>query len=428
MSEKAKKILIISSWAPPDIGGPQSLYTLFSQFPPESFTILTSFYSERHRKTGNWLPCDYFYYDHAPIPLKKQGLYKKNQQTVLTNQSKDISAKTLNITKKIIKHLPPIMAIIFGFLLIKKIVNFYLSGKKLALDEKNQAILGISDDGPALIAAYLLSKKNGKPLYYFLFDIYKGNYLETPNNWTANIMEKRIFQEAKKIFVTNEGTAEYYQKRYPFLHDRFVVIHNSIFPEEYESQRTPYGLNPPYTIIFTGHVYWAQEQSVLNMIKAMDYLKDLPVKLELYIPNAIETIKQMINNKPNVTVSAAPPSEMPKIQSRATLLFLPLAWNTKSPGIITTATPGKFTGYLASGRPILVHAPDYAFVSQYTKQHQLGLVVDKNDVQLLADTIRKFLKDPGLGQQYVNNAQKIFYQNHNAKKNAEKLTELLEML
>ncbi|MFA6587806.1 MAG: hypothetical protein WCT08_01920 [Patescibacteria group bacterium] len=425
MFNPSKKILIVSSWAPPDIGGPQSLYAFFSQFPPESFVILTSFYSEQQRKTGNWLPCDYYYYDHPPVFFKEQKLYHKIHLTTFLKQKKNKSPKRPSRIKTIVKKLPLIMAMILGYILVKKIISFYSAGKKLAFDENIQVILGTSDSGPSLIAAYLLSKKSGKPLCYFLFDIYKGNFLEAPSNWVANLMEKRMFKKASKIFITNEGTAEYYRKRYPFLHDRLLIIHNSVFPEEYENQRTSYQPKPPFTILFTGHVYWAQEQSVLNMIKAMDYLTDIPVKLELFIPNAIESIKLAINKKPNITLSSAPPSEMPKIQSRATLLFLPLAWNTKSPDIVATATPGKFTGYLASGRPMLIHAPDYAYVSQYARKNNLGLVVDQNNIQLLADSIREFLKHPEQGQIFIKNSLEIFYQNHDARQNFKKLTESL---
>jgi glycosyltransferase involved in cell wall biosynthesis len=119
-------------------------------------------------------------------------------------------------------------------------------------------------------------------------------------------------------------------------------------------------------------------------------------------------------------------SEMPRILREATLLFLPLAWHTKSPDIIATATPGKFTDYLASGRPMLIHAPDYAFVSRYAKQHQLGLVVDQDSPELLAAAIREYLQHPERGKTYVTNALAMFRHNHEAGKNARVLADILD--
>jgi len=52
-----KKVLIISSWAPPAIGGPQNLYNLLRDFPEDSYCLLTSFYNidNQSAKIGNWL-------------------------------------------------------------------------------------------------------------------------------------------------------------------------------------------------------------------------------------------------------------------------------------------------------------------------------------------------------------------------------------
>jgi glycosyltransferase involved in cell wall biosynthesis len=401
---------------------------LFSQLPNQSYSILTSYYTEQHRKTGSWLPCDYYFIDHSPILLAAQNQNTHEQQNVpgVTQQQKP--NRFIEVVKKVVRKIPPLLATIFGALAIRNTLRFYRAGKSILKQNPGQRVMGISDTGPALIAAYLLSRHLQRPLFFFLFDLYKGNYFEPPQNFLANRFESKMIHRAEKILVTNEGTAAYYAKRYPECTEKFQVTHNSVFPEDYAEQRTPYAPHPPYTILFTGHVYWAQEQSVLNLVQAMQQLQDLPVTLELYIPHPTESVRRAIEQAPNILLTSASPSEMPKIQSRATLLFLPLAWGTKSPDIIATATPGKFTGYLGSGRPMLVHAPDYAYVSQYARQHNLGLVVDENSTKRLALAIRTFLANPQLGQTYIANALAIFQQNHDARKNARKLTEILEMV
>ncbi len=77
---------------------------------------------------------------------------------------------------------------------------------------------------------------------------------------------------------------------------------------------------------------------------------------------------------------------------------------------------------------MLVHAPDYAYISRYTREHSLGLVVDQDNVEALASTIREFLKNPEQGNQYIENALRIFNENHDAHQNAEKLTKLLKTI
>jgi glycosyltransferase involved in cell wall biosynthesis len=186
-----------------------------------------------------------------------------------------------------------------------------------------------------------------------------------------------------------------------------------------------YAPYPPFAIIFTGNVCWAQLHSILNLIQAAKLLSDLPLNIRLYVPVSVPELVEALRGQPRITLAAAHQSEMPRIQSEATLLFLPLAWHTESPDIIATATPGKFTDYLASGRPMLIHAPEYAFVSRYARQHQLGLVVDQDSPELLATAIREYLQRPERGKTYITNALAMFQNNYEAGKSARILAETL---
>lgn len=421
------KYLIISSWSPPDIGGPQSLYNLFSKFSKASFEILTIYYTDLKRKTGSWLPCRYNFIDHQPI------IDASEKHIQITDQAKKMRIRVLSEwvvrnCKTLAQRIAPVKNAYLGYQFFLKLYKFFISGRRIISRSQPNVLIGISDNGPALLATYWLSRKLHKSAVYILFDLYHGNFLEFPGRWFAKHFEKRMFEGAKKIVVTNEATQHYYQERYPHIRDHFIVIHNSVCPEKYEGHRTPYVPTAPFTIVFTGHVYWAQENAVFNLIAAMRELVDLPVKLELYIPNPYPKLIRAVQDFPSIVLTSAPPEEMPRVQGRATLLFLPLAWNTKAPDIIATATPGKFTDYLASGRPMLIHAPSYAFVSMYAREHELGIVVDENSPAQLAQAIRKFLQHPQIGKTYVANALRVFHENHDAGWNEKKLTKFLEMV
>ena len=422
-----KKTLIISSWAPPMVGGPQNLYNLFSQFSKDSYCILTSekniASTVESGVSGNWLPCQYFYYDNAGLlaaqktPSPIQTAAQSIPKTSLKQRATLFISKIPFVGKVLHDYLG---AIYFIRLLIRRT-------KQTIIDSRAENLMGISDAGPSLITVWLVSRITKIPYTIYLFDIYKGNLLPRPYKFFAKLLEKLVMTHASRVLVTNEGTEAYYKQQYG-NNIKTAVIYNSTFADQYEKVRTPYQPRSPYRIVFTGNVYWAQEQSVLNLVSAMELLTDIPVELHLYVPKPTEKLQSVVVNKANIKLLAANQSEMPKIQSDAALLFLPLAWNTESPDIIATATPGKFTDYLASGRPMLIHAPDYAYVSQYSKKHQIALVVDQNDTHLLADTIRKFLQKPEDGQRYIQNAIKIFNQNHDAVKNAEKLANILNAL
>jgi glycosyltransferase involved in cell wall biosynthesis len=292
-----------------------------------------------------------------------------------------------------------------------------LLGYLLVQRRNIRGLVGISDAGPALISTYLLSRLCRLPYVIYLFDLYLGNDLGILANYLARVFEPIVMKRAAAIFVTNEGIAEYYRRRYGHAF-KPVLLYNSIFPTQYERLRTPYMAVHPYRIVFTGSVYWAQEQSLLNMIQALDELRDPEILLDLYVPNPPESIIKHIGNRNNIRISAAPASEVPRIQCGASILFLPLSWNTASPDIIATATPGKLTDYLASGRPILIHAPPYAWVNQYAKQEDFGLVVDEENIQQLRNSVLKLIADRRFALRLIRNATKTFYKNHDATKTA----------
>lgn len=417
MAKSIPKVLVIASWAPPMIGGPQNLYNLFSQFSASSYTVLTGYSALKSTGSirGSWLPGRYEFYDYQGEFSKESFVFAQPNNEPSTGAHKLFAAA---------KKLPLFNWLLFPFFSLGKTYLMTRKATKILSKENYDVVIGVSDHGPALIASYLASRKAKKPLFVYLFDIYKGNNLLPYDRFIASRFEERFLTSAEQVLVTNEGTEIFYRQRYG-NRVNLSVIYNSVFARDYEKKRTPYRPLKQGTILFTGHVYWAQEQAVLNLIKAISKINNPKLFLDLYIPGANEVICRAIKGKKNIRLLEATQSEMPSIQSRATLLFLPLAWDTASPDIIATATPGKLTDYMASGRPMLIHAPDYAFVAQYAKKHKLALVVDQNSIDALARSIKEFFAQPQVGQKLVDNALAAFYSDYDAVGNADKLAKLL---
>jgi glycosyltransferase involved in cell wall biosynthesis len=396
------------------IGGPKNLYNLFSLFPRDSYVILTSASAidPQSAATGSWLPGKYVYFD------------RKGGDTIPGDESAAGERDRIPIRRRIsvlIQRIPLFgIALLDALYLLLNLPKIMRSARKVIREDGITRLLGISDGGLALLGTYLTHKWSGLPYSLYLFDLYRGNNLTCFTHAVARILEPRLIQNAEVVIVTNETTGEYLRQRYGSSF-RLEIVHNSAFPEDFEGLRTPPSGEPPFKILFTGNVYWAQEGAVLNMIRAMDLLRDLPVELDLYCPQVSAPVRSAGIGRPNVRLTSAPQSEMSRVQSEATLLFLPLAWGTDAPDIIATASPGKFTDYLASGKPILVHAPEYSYIARYTKEHDVGIVVDQDDVGVLAGAVREFLQEPACGSRYVENALKVFKTHYDARENAKML-------
>lgn len=425
MQNKPKKILIVSSYAPPAIGGPQTFYNLLCQLPPEYYCILTSFYAidNLSAQKGTWLSGKYIFYDNLKGKKPEPGVVKNTLKE--TNSTRNFIQKLKFIMKRI-----PLMREIMGipviFLQIGAIVR---SGKKAIKETGSEILLGVSDYGPAMLGSYILHKMTKHPLYIFLFDLYRGNFFPFPGELLANLFEKRILKEATVIIVNNEGTKLFYHARYGNeISKKIIIIHNSVFPETYEDLKnikTKKNNKSPYTILFTGRINWPQLGAIKNLIKAVNEIKDLDLRFVIYSPMPKKFLNSIdIIESEKVKLSFAPPEEMPKIQNEADILFLPLSWNTPSQAIIDTATPGKLTDYLIAGKPILVHAPASSYLVKYAKERNFALSIDEENVELLKAGIKKILTEPIYAEELVKNAQATFFENHDANKNAEKFKKI----
>jgi len=410
-----KKTLIVSSYAPPSLGGPQNLYNLLCDFPKDSYCILTSFYNIDNLSAQNnsWLKGKYIFYDNNSA----SGSLKTNPEIAKKRPTRSILNKLKHLVKRIW-----LLGILGGIFIIgSQIIMMIKTGTRTIKKEKINIILGISDYGPAMISTYLLHKITKKPYYIFLFDLYKNNFYSVfPANLLSKIFEPKLFKNAKKIIVTNEGALNFYIKEYGGkIREKIIIIHNSAFAEPYLNVISDYNPKPPYTILFTGKIYWPQIGALKNLIKAVNEIDDIDIKLKIYSPSPINYLKKIgINPSEKVQISVALQKEMPKIQSQADILFLPLSWNTKSSDIINTATPGKLTDYLIAGKPILIHAPSSAFLTQYAKNNNFALVVDEENTEKLKIAIKTLLTDKKLSEELIKNAKKTFFENHNINRNA----------
>jgi glycosyltransferase involved in cell wall biosynthesis len=397
-----KRVLIVSTWAPPALGGPQNLYNIFSRIDGHQYAIFTSIVNEFRATphSGSRLPCRYYFYDDAErFPANPPG------------------------TPLFIKGVRKVRK---GMMLLKRLSGIIRRGFRIIKDDHVDLLLGISDPGRALILTYVLSQLSGKPYALYLFDLYRGNDFPQPWKLISHLVEPLLFKHARRIIVTNERTKQHYMERYG--RDIYDVVYNSVPSETYEAVRTDYNPKPPYTIVFTGHIYWPQERSVRNLLRAVSTMHDLSLRCLIYSPNPPKDLVKEYANHPGIVFDVASHADMPAIQSRADVLFLPFSWGTKSPDIISTASPGKLTDYLIAGRPILIHAPPYAFVSRYAREHHCGHVVDEENIQALQSGIKKLVEDTAYARELIANARRVFYANHEAGPNARKMCEILNAL
>lgn len=364
-------------------GGPRNLYYLLSAI-PEPFKIFCSLqnFSWTKLDPDTWVKnAEYVFFDYPYEIDKKATTVSLNG---LTKRSRLLCKIDNRIDRYFLQHRNLKMKVV-GLIL----QHFNNSLRILLLGFRQRksfsSIVAISDIGWSLIGSFLLSVFTRKPLITFFFDLYKDNHLEWPNKFLARFFEPLIIWRSRKIIVTNEATAEHFSKKY-HCRNKITVIHNVTGTDQIPSLPASRKA-PKRKIVFAGHIYWPQQQSLMNLIQIAKPLGEHNISLTLYALSPPKEVSDACANNANITLTQTTSQELIHHLREADLLFLPFAWDSLCPEIVNSASPAKLSEYLSVCRPILVHAPSTTYVSQLIRNNQCGIVVDINDPQALLNNI-----------------------------------------
>jgi len=224
----------------------------------------------------------------------------------------------------------------------------------------------------------------GKPFVAYLFDdpAYQfpaGVYRDHSRYW-----ERRWIKASKVVITPNETLADDIQQRHPGVELSLVRNPTAGEPPPAAGWRVPRASGRPVRIVYTGSVYHAQGTAFQNLIAAMNRTPGA-YRLEVYTSQSLSALEANGVIGPDVVrrdhVDAHRALE---VQRDADVLFLPLAFRTAIPEVIRSSAPGKLGEYLASGVPILVHAPRDSFVARFSKANDAAVVADEDSVDRVA--------------------------------------------
>ncbi len=366
----SRKTLIVSTWAPPRPGGSaQHLYNFFSQFNPNSYAIYTRSENMKVDEPGPQLPCEYHFFPNG---------------------------RSLSVVRK-------------GFRIIT---------------ERNIDLVYVTaDSGRGLVLGLILSLIANRPLVLHFFDIYRGNSFPQPYGVLSWALEPILLFRAARTILPNEAIYEEYHRRYPLLAHKLVCVNNGTFDTTH-AKAAVLRHKPPYTIVNTGSIYWAQEESIRCLAEAVRGFGEL--RAEIYTPRRIqENVARIAKDNPNVTAASLDPSKVAAAQGRATALFVPIARPSVSPIVSLTAVPGRLPEYLVSGRPLIVHAPKESFMARYARRERFALVVESFDPEVLRREILGLIKDVKRQEALIKHAHATFKKFHDARKNARTIIEII---
>ncbi|HEX8189151.1 MAG TPA: glycosyltransferase [Pyrinomonadaceae bacterium] len=244
-------------------------------------------------------------------------------------------------------------------------------------------------------AGYLASRLVGARFYAYLLDQYSHMVSFVLGDTFLRRFEGPVMRGAAAVICPNEFMRAEVARRFGV---EPVIIRNICDVSAYEragaARAGAAGEGGGARVVYTGAVGPLQADALVNLLAAFRMLGRGDARLHLYTPQPCAALEgQGVGGAAVVLHEHEPVSAMPEVQGGADVLFLPLAFRSPHPDIVSTAAPGKIGEYLASRRPILVHAPADSFTSWYFRTHECGLVVDRDDPGELAGALGRLLSD-----------------------------------
>lgn len=281
--------------------------------------------------------------------------------------------------------------------------------------ERPDALVVCSGDLVDLPAGFLAARAAGIPLLAYLFDDYAHQHYRRAERAVAGVFERLALRRAQAIVVPNEFMAEVYCARYAvtprIVRNAIDDLHLAVEPQAAWPQAAT-GVR----IVYTGSVYQAQADSLVCLMQALGlWSRPEPAALHVYCAEPHASLARFGIPAHGCTVHRHVSSEqVPALLRKADVLFLPLAFASGIPEVIRTSAPAKLGEYLASGVPLLVHAPRDSFVTWYVRKHHCGIVSDTPDPATLLSRLEQLLDDPELRRTTTANAVRCAHRDFGA--------------
>ena len=279
-------------------------------------------------------------------------------------------------------------------------------------------ILSALDGGFSNIAAALAASIARRPRTVMVFDLWEENAYRAVELWLARRLERRVLRGAQAVIVHCDEAADHLRRKHGI--DSHVlpipVVRQAVEPA-----------SPSHTgaseILVAGALYWAQEDAVRRLLRAARGVPDAIVTI-LGDESSLRA-RGLVANRYE---PPPPPAEFAERVALADVLFLGLSHGSPNPDVIRTATPARLVEYMASGRPLLVHAPHGSHVAEYARRHDFAAVVDVPDDDALTRGLREVLDDPARAAARAGRARRLALERHDVGRVRCRLERLLDRL
>mgnify|MGYP002604936243 FL=1 len=225
-----------------------------------------------------------------------------------------------------------------------------------------------------------------------------------PSIWKRkyNKSFRELLDKTSYFLSICQAMSESYMSQYG---KRFIPFHNPVDNKAWgRVEAVRHYPKDIFAIVYVGKINQDTIENIITLAQVVDLLNKRGVKVhfDVYTPS-----KHQIDFSKYVGFSimkAVSNEQIPKLLKGYDILYLTLGFSKISRAYTRLSMPTKLTEYLASGVPILLHAPNEIAVTKYVSQTNTGLICSVNSAAALENKLEMLINEAEVRNSIKKNA------------------------
>jgi glycosyltransferase involved in cell wall biosynthesis len=271
-----------------------------------------------------------------------------------------------------------------------------------------------------------VAEQLGVPLHTHVWDPFswwaKANRLDGRTTRSVQAKFDRAVSHSKAVATASQAMADAYQERFgahaiPVIASHASSLAKTPAPELQSDDSLVIGM--------AGQFYSATEWlSLLEAMRAANWrVAGREVRIVVMGP---QTPPQMDESRISF-LGWKTQAQAAEILSCCDLLYCPYPFDPGMKEVSQLSFPSKLVLYLAAGRPIVFHGPDYSGPAAYVHRNGCGLVADQLFPTSVYNAIERLVSMPDLYRSCATGAQRAFIQDFTLSSMQRALSEFLDL-
>ncbi len=285
--------------------------------------------------------------------------------------------------------------LLFRFL-VRKIV-------RVAREENVDCILAVFPDEFYCYAACLAARELSLPFSTYFHNTYVDN--EAVDQRRGQVIQPALFNQSEHIFVMSDGMARFYQEKYG-LPNIVALVHSfDRYPDLPAPTEVDLSQKEKIKLVLFGNFNHSNAESTARFVEAASRNQKYEVSMYTHVPLPLLRLRGIdtdhVQHKGYID-----DAELIEALQQYDISVLTHGF-TGAYGAIEYRTifPTRTIPMLLCQKPMLVHSPDGAFLTDFVREHGCGLLVDVPDESAILDALEVLVSDTGRSLELVRNAR-----------------------